>query len=92
MNSQLIYLTKDGKQFLEMYLKFMNASNNIFFSLLLACFPLPLFAFLMGIKLCEMAGRVHKSEDQIKYLIYDTKVLTVCAVNYGVMASMVFNK
>lgn len=31
MNSQLIYLTKDGKQFLEMYLKFMNASNNIFF-------------------------------------------------------------
>lgn len=49
MNSQLIYLTKGEKQFLEMYLKFMNASNNIFFfSLLLACFPLPLFAFLMG--------------------------------------------
>lgn len=44
------------------------------------------------IKLCEMADRVHKSEYQIKYLIYDTKVLTVCAVNYGVMASMVFNK
>lgn len=48
MNSQLIYLTKGEKQFLEMYLKFMNASNNIFFSPLLACFPLPLFAFLMG--------------------------------------------
>lgn len=44
------------------------------------------------IKLCEMAGRVHKFEVQIKYIIYGTKVLTVCAVNYVVMASMVFNK
>lgn len=48
MNSQLIYLTKGEKQFLEMYLKFMNASNNIFFFTSSSCFPLPLFAFLMG--------------------------------------------
>lgn len=96
MNSQLIYLTKDGKQFLEMYLKFMNASNNIFFFTSSCLLSAASFCIFNGqhsrIKLCEMAGRVHKSEDQIKYLIYDTKVLTVCAVNYGVMASMVFNK
>lgn len=50
MNSQLIYLTKDEKQFLEMYLKFMNASNKyIYFSISSSsCFPLLLFAFLMG--------------------------------------------
>lgn len=96
MNSQLIYLTKGEKQFLEMYWKFMNASNNIFFftsSCLLSAASFCIFNGQHGrIKLCEMACRVHKSEDQIKYLIYGTKVLTVCAVNYGVMASMVFNK
>lgn len=98
MNSQLIYLTKGEKQFLEMYLKFMNASNNIYIFFFTSSCLLSAASFCIfngqhsRIKLCEMAGRVHKSEDQIKYLIYDTKVLTVCAVNYGVMASMVFNK
>lgn len=50
MNSQLIYLTKDEKQFLEMYLKFMNASKKYiyFFTSSSYCLPLLLFAFLMG--------------------------------------------
>lgn len=62
----------------------MNAFKYIFFHFIVLS---AVFAFLMGnthnrIKLCEMADRVHKFEDHIKYIIYDMKVLTVCAVNY----------
>lgn len=79
------------KQFFEMYFKIYECLlKYIFFHFFVLS---AVFAFLMGnththihthdrIKLCEMADRVHKFEDHIKYIIYDMKVLTVCAVNY----------
>lgn len=60
----------------------MNTLEYIFFHFFCFCIFNGQNTDADRIKLCEMVDRVHQFEDQIKYIIYDMKVLTVCAVNY----------